>query len=83
MGKVKEFYHDEIEEQMRRELIEEPLPNLENEFKYVISVSAVELTDVYTALHNIYQEIKAGYLEGGNTMSSKKGGETTYSFRKL
>lgn len=83
MGKVKEFYHDEIEEQMRRDLIEEPLPSPENEFKFVISVSAVELTDIHAALHNIYQEIKAGYTEGGNTMSSKKGGETTYGFRKL
>lgn len=83
MGKVKEFYHDEIEEQLRRELIEEPFPKPENEFKFVISLSAPTLSDVHTVLHLVYQQIKSGYLEGGETFQNKKRDNVTYGFRKL
>ncbi|NLO70388.1 MAG: hypothetical protein GX102_05495 [Porphyromonadaceae bacterium] len=83
MGKVKEFYHDEIEEQMRRELIEEPYPRPENDLNFVMSISAARIEDIHTVFNEIYQLIKSGYPEGSNTFPSKKEGTTSYGYRKL
>ena len=83
MSRTKEYFHDDIEEGMRIALMEEPEELPENPFKFVISVSTDRLSEVYTMLALVYQSIKTGHEEDGETFRKPNGGISSYGFRKL
>lgn len=83
MSRTKEYFHDEIQDQLRTELMEEPQNLPANEYNFVFSVSASTITEIHSLLALAYQEIKAGYLEGGITTANKQGHTISYGYRKL
>lgn len=83
MSRTKEYFHDEIEEGMRRMLMEEPEELSENPFRFVISISTDRLSEVYTMLALVYQSIKTGHEEDGETFHKPNGTVASYGFRKL
>lgn len=83
MSRTKDYFHDEIEEQSRRQLMEEPENLPDNQYKFAISVSVDSLSEVYTVLALIYQSIKKGHDEDGETFKKDNGTISSYGFRRL
>lgn len=83
MSKTKDYFHEEIEEQYRREFIEEPEQFIKDKHSFIISVTAPNIRDIYGLLMQAYKDIGAGEIDGGETTTNKKGETLIYGFRKV
>lgn len=83
MSRTKEYFHEEIEEQYRREFIEEPEIFNKDKHSYIISVTAPTIREIYNLLMEVYKDIKSGEVDAGETSKNKDGKTLSYGFRKI